>query len=272
MKIKSILLAATATLTLTAQSTDVPNFLKKLEFGVFGGYSGYSLRNNKNKPTGMELEEGGLGGIRLGGTITPHLSLEGAYSYGVNNLNLFPQAGNPALVPFQSGFGARNHSISLNPVWYFGEADRKLRPYVTAGGGGMWFNPTDKAKSRFAQLGQLNKLRSSGEPSFNFGGGIKYGLNKITSLRLDARNVWAGNPHFGLFEIPTGPGSYFISKKGWQTGLPFCRQGGKIRLIIPSALAYTTRNLGIIPPNSILIFDVEVLEIKKEKQKKQKLN
>ncbi len=220
MKIKSIIVATIATVTLTAQSsTDVPNFLKKLEFGVFGGFSGYSLRNNKNKPTGMELEEGGLGGFRIGGAITPHFSLEGAYSYGVNNINLFPLAGNPALVPFQSGFGARNHSISLNPVWYFREADSKWRPYVTAGGGGMWFNPTDKAKARFAQFGLTNNLKSNGEPSFNFGGGLKYGLNKKTSLRLDARNVWAGNPHFGLPEFPKGPGSYYVSKNGWQTGL-----------------------------------------------------
>lgn len=51
--------------------------------------------------------------------------------------------------------------------------------------------------------------------------------------------------------------------KGWQAGLPFCRQGGKIRLIVPSAMAYSIRNLGEIPPNSILIFDIEVVEIRK---------
>ncbi|HNG64415.1 MAG TPA: FKBP-type peptidyl-prolyl cis-trans isomerase, partial [Ferruginibacter sp.] len=53
--------------------------------------------------------------------------------------------------------------------------------------------------------------------------------------------------------------------RGWQLGMPFCRQGGKIRLIIPSPLGYSIRNLGIITPNSILVFDVEVLEIKKGK-------
>jgi FKBP-type peptidyl-prolyl cis-trans isomerase len=53
--------------------------------------------------------------------------------------------------------------------------------------------------------------------------------------------------------------------KGWQAGLPFCREGGKIRLVIPSSLGYSIRNLGVIPPNSILIFDVEVLEIKRAK-------
>gem|GEM_PF-160651 len=51
--------------------------------------------------------------------------------------------------------------------------------------------------------------------------------------------------------------------RGWQAAMPFCRQGGKIRLILPSSMAYSIRNLGTnIPPNSILIFDVEVLEIK----------
>ena len=50
--------------------------------------------------------------------------------------------------------------------------------------------------------------------------------------------------------------------KGWQIGLPFCKQGGKIRIIIPSALAYSIRNIAVIPPNNVLIFDIEVLAIK----------
>lgn len=52
--------------------------------------------------------------------------------------------------------------------------------------------------------------------------------------------------------------------KGWQIGLPFCKVGGKIRLIIPSAKAYSIRNLGKIPPNSTLVFDIEVLEVRKK--------
>lgn len=52
--------------------------------------------------------------------------------------------------------------------------------------------------------------------------------------------------------------------KGWQIGLPFCKVGGKIRLIMPSAMAYSIRNLGKIPPNSTLIFDIEVLEVRKK--------
>ncbi len=51
--------------------------------------------------------------------------------------------------------------------------------------------------------------------------------------------------------------------KGWQVGLQACKVGGKIRLIIPSGLAYSIRSRALkIPPNSILVFDIEVVDAK----------
>lgn len=51
--------------------------------------------------------------------------------------------------------------------------------------------------------------------------------------------------------------------RGWQLGLPLCRVGGKIKLVIPSGLAYSSRAPAVtIPPNSILVFEVEVVEAK----------
>lgn len=53
---------------------------------------------------------------------------------------------------------------------------------------------------------------------------------------------------------------------GWQIGVPLCKVGGKIKLVIPSNLAYSIRTRAAkIPPNSILVFEVEVVDAKSPK-------
>ena len=49
--------------------------------------------------------------------------------------------------------------------------------------------------------------------------------------------------------------------KGWQEGLNLMPVGSKYMLYIPSKLAYGKNNKGAIPANSVLIFEVELLEI-----------
>lgn len=49
--------------------------------------------------------------------------------------------------------------------------------------------------------------------------------------------------------------------EGWDMGVPGMKAGGKRKLTIPSKLAYGDREVGNIPPNSTLIFDVELIEI-----------
>jgi FKBP-type peptidyl-prolyl cis-trans isomerase len=50
--------------------------------------------------------------------------------------------------------------------------------------------------------------------------------------------------------------------QGWQTGVPLIKEGGKIRLFIPSRFGYgTSGSGGTIPPNSILDFDIELIEV-----------
>ncbi|MFZ1529122.1 MAG: FKBP-type peptidyl-prolyl cis-trans isomerase [Ferruginibacter sp.] len=58
------------------------------------------------------------------------------------------------------------------------------------------------------------------------------------------------------------PASFPLARliRGWQVGLPGTKVGGKIRLYIPSGSAYGIRTFSPkIPPNSTLVFDIEVV-------------
>ncbi len=48
---------------------------------------------------------------------------------------------------------------------------------------------------------------------------------------------------------------------GFAEGLKLVREGGKIKLYVPAYLGYQDRPVGIIPPGSTLIFDIELIEV-----------
>ena len=48
---------------------------------------------------------------------------------------------------------------------------------------------------------------------------------------------------------------------GWQLGLQLLQKGGVIKLIIPSSMGYGCQPAGTIPGNSILFFEIELVDV-----------
>ena len=48
---------------------------------------------------------------------------------------------------------------------------------------------------------------------------------------------------------------------GWEQGMIGMRVGGLRRLIVPPSLAYGPNRIGLIPPNTTLLFEVELVDV-----------
>ncbi len=74
--------------------------------------------------------------------------------------------------------------------------------------------------------------------------------------------------HPEAFPVTLGRGGVI---KGWEEGLALLKAGSKATLYIPSYLAYGLQGNSNIPPNTVLVFDVEIASIKTQAEVDDKL-
>jgi FKBP-type peptidyl-prolyl cis-trans isomerase FkpA len=106
---------------------------------------------------------------------------------------------------------------------------------------GLYYVQTQKGNGESPKTGQTVQVHYTG---------------KLLNGNIFDSSVQRGTP----FEFTLGMGQVI---KGWDEGIAMMKVGEKGSLLIPSSLAYGPSGAGgSIPPNSVLIFDVELLGIK----------
>jgi FKBP-type peptidyl-prolyl cis-trans isomerase len=90
---------------------------------------------------------------------------------------------------------------------------------------------------------------SGGNPTINNIVKVEYAGQLLDGTRFDATAT--GVPiEFPLQQVILG----------WQEGIPKFQKGGYGKLIIPSALGYGSSAVGKIPANSVLLFNVSLID------------
>ncbi|TDR70733.1 FKBP-type peptidyl-prolyl cis-trans isomerase [Paludibacterium purpuratum] len=80
-----------------------------------------------------------------------------------------------------------------------------------------------------------------------------------TGWLLDGAKFDSSKDRFQPFTFPLGAGHVI---KGWDQGVVGMKVGGVRKLTIPAELGYGARGAGgVIPPNAVLVFEVELLQV-----------
>lgn len=181
-------------------------------------------------------------------------------------IKMFKKGGSGMLIiPSKLGYGAqdRKPAIPANSVLVFNvdvldfydqkELDEKtIQKYMKDN------NITNAQKTASGLYYQVLKEGSGEKPKDGDKVVVNYTGITPNGKTFDS-NVDTNFHHVEPFKFPIGKGQVI---KGWDEGIALLKKGTKARLFIPSDIAYGERSpTPAIAPNSVLIFDVELVDI-----------
>ena len=121
----------------------------------------------------------------------------------------------------------------------------------------------NRIKPEFTESGLYYVIHSDGKgdpPTAGQNISVNY-TGKLLNGNVFDSNTDPIFKHVEPFTFEVGKGKVI---KGWDEGLLLLRKGAKATFYIPSGLAYGSQDRSpSIPPNSILVFDVEITDIQK---------
>ena len=112
-----------------------------------------------------------------------------------------------------------------------------------------------KAERRESGLVYVCNMKGSGTNASNGQTVTVHYTGKLMDGRVFDSSVERGEP----ISFVLGEGRVI---KGWEEGVALMKKGERATLIVPFDLAYGNRQMGVIPPYSNLVFDIEIIDIK----------
>ena len=153
--------------------------------------TGFFTRDSSGNGTAYSTSE--TGGLLA--TYRYHLnrwvSAEGAYGYDINSQKYLLSSGGFRI---QTGIHQMTGGLVLKLP---SRASSRLNPYLLAGGGALFFDPTGSFSNT------VSGAQSQAKGVFVYGAGVNYAISKRLSLRAEYRGLVYGTPDFGLTGFST---------------------------------------------------------------------
>ena len=163
--------------------------------------------------------------------------------------------------PIQTGIAVAVALVVVIFFFVFGGASFFARPTVDQTTVELTTNPSDTSNMPIEEVTQLqatDEVVGTGEVA---AAGDTVTVNYVGSLTNGTVFDASANHSTTGFTFALGAGQVI---KGWDEGIVGMKEGGKRKLVIPASLAYGDQAVGnVIPANSTLVFEVELLKVQK---------
>ena len=198
--------------TPTPGNSAPPGEYSVLEVNAFAGYQWFQIYATDDKSRVSKFDSGPVVGIRVTEDFSKYVGFEQSFTAGFNDLRLRPFG----LQQFASA-NAHNYALVINPVLHFTKRESKVRPFVTAGPGLVWYVPSNTLQNTVAGAAPLTtELKTKYGPALMFGGGVKFNASRRVGLRFDLRDTWTQGRYFGLPDYPYGAGAIYSPAHGTE--------------------------------------------------------
>lgn len=94
------------------------------------------------------------------------------------------------------------------------------------------------------------------------GKGKKPAHDSVT-VKVNYKALFVDGREFDSSKKKGGPAEVSLNQTvlGWRQGIPLMKEGSRYRFFVPSELAYGKEGLQDVPPDAVIIYDIELLEI-----------